>query len=259
MHDLNNKVALITGSTSGIGLAVAKNFIASGATVIISARENGEDIAKEIGAQYIALDVTDEEQFKTALAKIASEHGQLDLVVLNAGIAEDAGTLQESPSDYMRRCIEVNCMGVYYGLKYAPVHMPEGSSIIVTGSAAGSGITTVAHGEYSASKAAAAYLVRTAAIELAPNNIRVNAVCPAAIAGTGMMAEDDGGPDATFYAAQTAFGRMGRQDEVVGIYNFLAGDASTFITGQEICVDGGMTAGTGLPAIGAIMAPFGDS
>lgn len=256
MYSLNNKVALITGSTSGIGLAVAKNFIAAGAKVIISSHIDNNELASEIGAQFIRLDVTDEAQFKSVLEQLAKEHGQLDLVVLNAGIAEDAGTMQESPSAYMRRCFEVNTMGVYYGIKYAPAHMPEGSSIIVTGSAAGSGTTTVAHGEYSASKAAAAYLVRTAAIELAPNNIRVNAVCPAAIAGTGIMAEDDGSPTAVFYSSLTAFGRMGRQDEVVGIYNFLAGDGSTFITGQEICVDGGMTAGSGLPVINAIMAPF---
>ena len=256
MYGLNNKVALITGATSGIGLAVAKNFISAGAKVIITGRRDGNELAKEIGAQFVALDVTDEAQFKSVLAQLAEQHGQLDLVLLNAGMAEDAGTMQESPSDYMRRCFDVNTMGVYYGLKYAPAYMPEGSSIIVTGSAAGSGTTTVAHGEYSASKAAAAYLVRTAAIELAPNNIRVNAVCPAAIAGTGMMAEDDGSPTAVFYSSLTAFGRMGRQDEVVGIYNFLAGDGSTFITGQEICVDGGMTAGSGLPVINAIMAPF---
>ena len=80
----------------------------------------------------------------------------------------------------------------------------------------------------------------------------MNAVCPALIAGTGMMTDDNGGAEAQFLSTLTAFGRMGRQDEVVGLYNFLASDAATFITGQEIRVDGGMSAGLGLPLFGAI-------
>jgi NAD(P)-dependent dehydrogenase (short-subunit alcohol dehydrogenase family) len=80
----------------------------------------------------------------------------------------------------------------------------------------------------------------------------VNCVCPALIAGTGMMVDDDGGDEAVFLSKLNAFGRMGKQDEVVGIYSFLASDASTFITGQEICVDGGMSAGLGLPLFQAI-------
>ena len=82
--------------------------------------------------------------------------------------------------------------------------------------------------------------------------IRVNAVCPALIADTGMMVADDGNETAAFLSQLNAFGRMGRQDEITGIYNFLASDASTFITGQEIRVDGGMTAGIGLPTFAAI-------
>ncbi|HEB27248.1 MAG TPA: SDR family oxidoreductase, partial [Porticoccus sp.] len=115
-----------------------------------------------------------------------------------------------------------------------------------------SGIAHAGAGVYAASKAGVAYLTRTSAIELAPRSIRVNAVCPALIAGTGMMTDDDGGPDAQFLSHLTAFGRMGKQQEVIGIYNFLAGDGSTFITGQEIKVDGGLSAGIGLPVFGAI-------
>jgi NAD(P)-dependent dehydrogenase (short-subunit alcohol dehydrogenase family) len=105
---------------------------------------------------------------------------------------------------------------------------------------------------YSASKAGVAYLTRTSAIELAPREIRVNAVCPALIAGTGLMSVGDGGPESQFLSQLTAFGRMGRLDEIVGAYNFLAGDGSTFITGQELCVDGGLTAGLGYPIVAAL-------
>jgi 3-oxoacyl-[acyl-carrier protein] reductase len=136
--------------------------------------------------------------------------------------------------------------------KYGPKHMRDNGSIITSGSASGSGSAIPGAGVYAASKAGVAYLTRTSAMELAPRGIRVNAVCPALIAGTGMMTADDGGPAARYLSRLTAFGRMGRLDEAVGIYNFLAGDGSTFITGQEIRVDGGMTAGLGLPILAAL-------
>jgi NAD(P)-dependent dehydrogenase (short-subunit alcohol dehydrogenase family) len=145
----------------------------------------------------------------------------------------------------MKRILNVNLIGVFLALKYAPRYMANGGSIITTGSAAGSGTTNPGGGVYAASKARAAYLTRTCALELASRSIRANCVCPAVIAGTGMMTSDDGGPEARLLSKMTALGRMGRQDEVVGIYNFLASSASTFMTGQELRVDGGMTAGFG--------------
>jgi NAD(P)-dependent dehydrogenase (short-subunit alcohol dehydrogenase family) len=243
MYRLENKRAFITGATSGIGLAIAKNFTDNGAEVYICGRRDSEEQANEIGAKFLRLDVTSEEDFQVALQKTG---GGLDIVVLNAGIAEDTKGLVETPSSVYKKIIEVNLNGVYYGLKYCPKYMNDGGSIIVTGSAAGSGITTFGYGEYSASKAGAAYLARTSAIELASRRIRVNVVAPASIADTGMMVPDDGSDTARFYAGLTALGRMGSVDEVVPLYNFLAGEGSTFITGQEICIDGGMTTGFGM-------------
>jgi NAD(P)-dependent dehydrogenase (short-subunit alcohol dehydrogenase family) len=152
----------------------------------------------------------------------------------------------------MRKIIDVNVCGAFLALKYGPGRMNEGGSIIATGSVAGSGTTNPGSAVYAASKAAVEYLVRTSALELASRNIRANTVCPAVIAGTGMMVEDDGGPEATLFGNLTALGRMGRIDEVVGLYNFLASDSSSFITGQAIRVDGGMTAGVGQPALSAL-------
>ena len=253
MHSLSGKVALITGGTSGIGLAVAESFVASGAQVVITGRrDTGASTSRDIGATFIQCDASDETQVRNSLLETETNHGKIDILVVNAGIADDEGSIAEYATDKMRRLLDTNVAGVFLALKYAPAHMNDNGSIITTGSAAGSGITNAGAGAYSASKAGAAYLTRTCAIEVAPRGIRANTVCPALIAGTGMMTEDDDGPDAKFLATLTAFGRMGRQDEIVGIYNFLASSASTFITGQEIRVDGGMSAGIGLPIMDAI-------
>ncbi len=251
MYSLKGKRALITGGTSGIGLAVAQNFVAAGATVTITGRrDEGETIAAGIGAQFLRCDVTDEQAVQDCF-KAATVEGKLDVLVVNAGMAVDEGSLEELDADSMHALMDTNFNGVFYTLKHGPAFLNEGASIIATGSAAGSGITHAGTGVYAASKAGVAYLCRTSAIELANRGIRVNTVCPALIGGTGMMTADDGGDEAKFLATLTAFGRMGRLDEVVGAYNFLAGDGSTFITGQELRVDGGMTAGLGNPLVTA--------
>ncbi len=253
MYSLKDKNAVITGGTSGIGLATAKNFIENGANVTITGRrDSGEQIATDIGASFIRCDATDEQQVRESFASIEASAGKIDILVVNAGTADDEGSIADYDSSDMKRLMDINFNGVFYALKYGPPHMNDGGSIITTGSASGSGSTNPGTGVYSASKAAVAYLTRTCALELAPRAIRVNAVCPALIAGTGMMTADDGGPEAQFFSQLTAFGRMGSLDEVVGAYNFLAGSGSTFITGQEIRVDGGLTAGLGYPILAAL-------
>jgi NAD(P)-dependent dehydrogenase (short-subunit alcohol dehydrogenase family) len=253
LYSLKGKQAFITGGTGGIGLEVARNFISFGAIVkITGCRKDGNRVANGIGAKFIRCDATSEQDVKDAFVAAEEGTGPLDILVINAGIADDEGSIEEYDSAQMRRLFEVNLNGVFYALKYGPKHMRDNGSIITSGSASGSGSAYPGAGVYAASKAGVAYLTRTSAMELAPRGIRVNAVCPALIAGTGMMTADDGGPAARYLSRLTAFGRMGRLDEAVGIYNFLAGDGSTFITGQEIRVDGGMTAGLGLPILAAL-------
>jgi NAD(P)-dependent dehydrogenase (short-subunit alcohol dehydrogenase family) len=253
VHSLAGKVTVITGGTSGIGLVVARNFVESGAVVTITGRrDSGEQVASEIGADFIRCDATAEQQVADCFSAVESAHGKIDILVVNAGTADDEGSIEEYPTENMKHLIDVNLGGVFIALKYGPRHMNDDGSIITTGSVAGAGTTNAGSGVYSASKAGVAYLTRTCALEVAERGIRANTVCPALIAGTGMMTDDDGGPEAALLSKLTAFGRMGRQDEVVGIYNFLASDASTFITGQELRVDGGMTAGIGNPIFAAL-------
>ena len=253
MHNLEGKQAVILGGTSGIGLAVAQNFISTGASTLITGRRSeGEQIAGDIGAEYRRCDITREEDVQSALSAIEEKMGKVDILVINAGIAADEESIEALDSKTMDAMVDVNLKGAFYALKHGPAVLKDGASVIFTGSVAGSGITHAGSAVYAASKAGGAYLARASAIENAPRGIRVNCVCPALIADTGMMVADDGNETAAFLSQLNAFGRMGRQDEIVGIYNFLAGDASTFITGQEIRVDGGMTAGLGLPLFNAI-------
>jgi len=253
LHSLKGKSALITGGTSGIGLAVARNFVENGASVTITGRrDSGAQIASEIGAKFVQCDVTDEQQVVDCFSAVEKSNGKIDVLVVNAGTADDEGSIEEYPTDKMKHLVDVNLGGVFTALKYGPRHMNDDGSIITTGSVAGAGTTNAGSGVYAASKAGVAYLTRTCALEVASRGIRVNTVCPALIAGTGMMTEDDGGPEAQLLSKLTAFGRMGRQDEVVGTYNFLASSAATFITGQELRVDGGMTAGFGSPIFEAL-------
>ncbi len=253
MHTLKGKLAVITGGTGGIGLAVAKNFADNGARVIVTGRRaNGENIAKENGIEFVRCDATDENEVAKTFSEIEKNAGKIDVMVINAGIADDEGSIEDYDFDRMKRLIDVNLNGVFLALKYGPRHMNDRGSIITTGSVAGSGTTNAGAGVYAASKAGVAYLTRTSAIELAPREIRANTVCPVFIAGTGMMVDDDGSPESRIFGKLTALGRMGRIDEVVGVYNFLASSSASFITGQEIRVDGGLTAGLGGPLTQAV-------
>jgi NAD(P)-dependent dehydrogenase (short-subunit alcohol dehydrogenase family) len=258
MHSLEGKNAFITGGAAGIGRAIAENFVASGAQVTIGdIAEDGPEVASAIGAVFARCDVSDEDQVISALQLAVDSTGALDILVLNAGIAPEVKNLESSPTEVMRKIVDVNLMGVYFGLKHGLRQLNDGGSIITAGSAAGSGMTAFGHAEYSASKAGAAYLTRTVAIEQAHRGIRANVICPACIAGTGMMTDDDGGPEATLMSSLTALDRMGRMEEVVSLYNYLASDASAFITGQEIRIDGGMTAGIVGPLFGLAVEKAG--
>jgi len=234
MFSLQSKNAFVTGGTAGIGLAIARNFVSAGANVTISGRRDGSETAREIGAHFRQLDVRDEQGFLKSFEAFVENSGLLDVLVLNAGIVHE-NSIKDLPADEAKDVFDVNVNGVFYGLKYGQQFMRDGGSIILTSSIVavlGSPESSV----YSASKAAVSSLARSAAIELGSRRIRVNAVCPGGI-------RTDMAMPGEFFEVLTPLGRIGETDDLVGIYNLLASDASAYITGQQIVVDGGMTAG----------------
>ena len=242
MFSLKGKNAFITGGTAGIGRAVAERFKRAGAeVVIVGRRREGEAIGKEIGAQFIRTDVSDEEQVLQALARAEEKLGKLDVLVNNAGLENTGPTIEKSSSHELHRVFALNLDGVYYGLKHGPGRLNDGGSIINTSSVSAL-VHTPRYGQYAATKAAVISLTKTAALELAPRCIRVNAVCPGGIR-TDML--PDKYPWSKVVEILCPMGRVGVTDDVVGLYHFLAADESSYITGQSISVDGGLLAGVG--------------
>lgn len=241
MFSLKNKTAFIAGGTSGIGFAVAQQFVKSDARVIIAGRREATSLAQEIGAHAIQLDITDEAAFAACLSEIEEQYGKLDILINNAGMENTGQTLEEQDVADLEVVVAVNLRGTVHGLKYGPRHMNDGGAIINTTSLAASvGLPT--YGYYAATKAAVISLTQTSSLELAPRNIRVNAISPGSIR-TEMLPDDH--PEVKLCQTVCPLGRIGETDDVAGVYQFLASPAASYITGQEIKVDGGISAGFG--------------
>lgn len=238
---LTGKTAVVTGGTAGIGRAVAAQFVDAGATVgVVGRRDTGAAIAHEIGGAFLSADVADPAQVAGLLATAGNEFGPLDVIVLNAGIDPGQATIAETEPEDLDRNLDVNFRHVFWGLKYGPMHMRDGGSIIITSSTvAMTKVPTIAH--YAAAKEAVVSLAKTAALELGGRGIRVNAVLPGTTLSE-MTPEDHW--EIEVMRTMVPLGRHAVADEdLVGLYQFLASDASRYVTGQAIACDGGMTAG----------------
>lgn len=242
---LENKVALVTGGTTGIGLATAKRFAAEGARVIVTGRnrETLEAARRELGdrAEVIESDAGDEKQIAQLFEGLARTHRRLDVLFLNAGIAKFAPLADASVKDFDAMWA-VNVRGPWLALKHALPLLAEGATVLVNTSVAGQkGLANAA--AYASTKAALRAIVRGAATELAVRKIRVNAISPGPIetpifgkTGLSRAETDDFLKGA---ASQIPLRRIGAVDEVAGTAVFLASDDASFITGSEIAVDGG--------------------
>ncbi len=244
---LENKIAVITGGNSGIGLATAKLFHKEGAKVIITGRrkEVVESAAVEIGENAIGItsDTSNLADINQLYSAIKDRYGRIDILFLNAGIAkfEPMEVVTEARFDELSN---TNFKGLFFNVQHAASLMGEGGSIIITTSAAGQ-IGSPNMSVYGATKAAARSLARTLSGDLLPKGIRVNGISPGPIdtpimEKVGIPAEAIPAAKAGF-AAENPMKRIGSADEIAKAALFLASDDSAYIAGIDLAVDGGLT------------------
>jgi NAD(P)-dependent dehydrogenase (short-subunit alcohol dehydrogenase family) len=246
MNKLAGKIALITGGNSGIGLATAKEFVNEGAYVFITGRRDPElaAAAKEIGRNVTGVqgDVSNLDDLDRLFAQIKREKGKLDIVFANAGVARYArlGTITE---EFYDSIFDINVKGLLFTVQKALPLLPDGASIILNASiVASKGLS--ANSVYSATKAAIRSFARTWTTDLKDRRIRVNAVSPGSIDTPGLSdllaSSETGQQRLQMISNSIPLGRLGTPDEIAKAVVFLASDDSSYVTGTELFVDGGM-------------------
>jgi NAD(P)-dependent dehydrogenase (short-subunit alcohol dehydrogenase family) len=246
-HDFVGKVALVTGGGNGIGAATCRAFAAAGARVAVLDRvaEAAEEVAAEIAhnggsATAHAVDVADRDALTTLAASIAEASGGIDILVNGAGTTLRAMIAEMRPEDW-DRVIAVNLTGAFNGIQAVLPHMRKrgGGGIVNVASIAGQRISFGGTANYTASKAGLLGLTRHAAYELAPDGIRVNAVCPGPTA-TGFGGAIPSAETKAARARKIPLGRMCEAEDIADPILFLAGHAARMITGVALTVDGGV-------------------
>jgi NAD(P)-dependent dehydrogenase (short-subunit alcohol dehydrogenase family) len=246
MNSLNGKIAVITGGNSGIGLASAIRFAAEGAQVVIIARRQ-EELDKAlalIGADAIGIqgDISELDDLDRIFAEITASKGRIDILFANAGLGDfqPLGSITEESFD---RTFGINVKGTLFTVQKALPLMAAGGSIILTGSTTGS-MGTPAFSVYSATKAALRNFARSWALDLKGTGLRVNVLSPGPIStpGLDLALETAGQKDALIHGMteQVPLGRIGDAEEVAAAAVFLASSESSFMTGSEMFVDGGL-------------------
>ena len=252
MKKLQNKVAIITGGAGGIGLATAKLLLAEGASVMLVGRTESKlkDAIRELNhpnLAYSVADVSKSSQCQKYVAETLSKYGKIDIFFNNAGIEGVSKPIEQYPEEIFDQVIAINLKGVCLGCQYVIPKMTSGGSVIITSSVAGlKGFKGL--GAYVASKHGEIGIMRTAALENADRNIRVNSVHPGPV-HTRMMRdiEKDISPEnpkavQSDFESGIPFGRYGEPSEIASLVLFLASEDSKYITGTTQVIDGGMTA-----------------
>jgi 3-oxoacyl-[acyl-carrier protein] reductase len=243
---LEGKIALITGGSRGIGAAIAKRLASDGAKVAITYSKGADaaaSVVKEIehdGGKALAIqaDATDADAGKAAVEKTVATFGRLDVLVNNAGTAIPK-TFEETTIEEMDRLLNINVRGVFIATQAALKHMKSGSRIIMIGSAVGERVVVPGLVPYAATKGAVKMFTQALSRELGSRGITVNNVQPGPI-------DTELNPATSEWAvpqkAATALDRYGRVDEIAAMVAFVAGPESSYITGSNLTVDGGMNA-----------------
>jgi 3-oxoacyl-[acyl-carrier protein] reductase len=246
MNKLTDKVALVTGGSRGIGAAIAKRLAADGAIVAITYAKDASaasavvKVIQRDGGKAIAIlaDAADVKAVKAAVEKTVATFGRLDVLVNNAGTAIPK-PFEEATLEEMNRVIDINIRGVYVATQAALKHMKSGGRIISIGSAVGERVAAPGLVPYAGTKGAVKMFTQALAREIGSRGITVNNVQPGPI-------DTDLNPAAGDWAvpqkAATALGRYGRVDEIAAMVAFVAGPESSYITGANLTVDGGMNA-----------------
>ena len=239
---LTDKVAVVTGGASGIGEATVRKFVAEGAKVVIGDlnKERGQALAEELGeaAIFVAIDVTKASDWEEVKKQALEAFGTVDVLVNNAGISVAQSLLTMTEEQY-RKILEINQVSVFLGMqKIAPIMIEKGAGSIINTSSI-NGLKAGAIG-YTDSKFAVRGMTKAASAELAPQGVRVNSIHPGIIE-TPMTMEGDAIEQIKAYTNFVPMRRMAQAEEVANLMLYLASDESSYSTGSEFIVDGGLT------------------
>ena len=250
MGKLDQKIALITGAASGIGAATAKLFVSEGATVIVVDIDetNGRRVAHEVGPRCVfhKANVGEPLEVEAMVRFAVGSFGRLDVLHNNVATAGAVAPVGDMPIEAWQRAIAVSLSGVFYGMRFAlPQMVAQGGGAVVNTASVSGLAADYMLCAYNAAKAGVINLTRTAAIEYARKNIRVNAVCPGSVATPPLLRALGEGEGRRLLEEHHPVGRLGLPEEIARVVLFLASEDSSFMTGSIVVADGGISAHTG--------------